>query len=104
MKLAKNHVRAVTSEYFRRSLLHAADFIVIADHEFTGFEWLFVGIRSGNAAAFDRRMTDSVAEAEGLFFVWQRMTVLAPDRFNADHRAIGFACPCHRRFETFCIW
>src|SRR5688500_9773229 len=61
MKLAKNDVRAVASEDFRSSLLHAAHFIGIAEHEFTGFEWLLFGICSGNAAAFDRGMTDSIA-------------------------------------------
>ena len=103
MKLTKNDVRAVVAEYFRRGLLHAADFVRVAEHEFTGFEWLFMWIRSRNAAAFDRGMTDSIAEAEGLFFVWQRMTVLAPDGFNSGHRLIGFAGPRDRRFEPFSI-
>src|SRR6185436_21089848 len=103
MKLAKNNVSAVASEYFRRSVLHASDFIRRAEHEFTGFEWLFMGICSGNSAAFDRGMADSIAKAEGLFLVWQRMTVLAPDGFNPGHRLIGFARPRDRRFETFSI-
>src|SRR6185436_9218049 len=103
MKLAKNDVRAVVTEYFRRSLLHAAGFVSVTDHEFTGFEWLFMRICSRNATAFDRGMTDSIAKAEGLFVVWQCMTVLAPDGFNARHRLIGFARSRDRRFESFSI-
>src|ERR1041385_6858682 len=40
MKLAKNDVCAVVAEYFRGGLLHAADFVPVADHELNGvFMW-----------------------------------------------------------------
>src|SRR5687768_225047 len=103
MKLAKNDVRAVASEDFRSSLLHAAHFIGIAEHEFTCFEWLLFGLCSGNAAAFDRRMPDSIAVAERLFFVRQRVAVLPPHGFNSGHLPVSLPSSFKRRLEPLLV-
>src|SRR5688572_4392507 len=103
MQLAENHVGAVSSEYFGLNFLDSTKLIPVAEHKFTRFEWLFFGIASGNSASFNRRMANAVSVTKWLLLIRQRVTILAPDRFNAIHALIRLARPRKNFLKPFLI-
>src|SRR5688572_19486517 len=99
MQLAKYNISAVSSQHFRLSLLNPTQLIRVTQYKLTCFERCFFGIRSGNAASFDRGMTYSVTKAKRLFLVRQGMAVLTPDRFDSFHLLVSVSRASETGFE-----
>src|SRR5436853_6972764 len=76
VQLAKNDVTSIAPEHIRlRDGWALTHFIRVTQNEFSGFQRAFVGIRTRNAASFDRGMTDSIPEAERLFITGESAAI-----------------------------
>src|SRR5215203_4806117 len=91
VQLSKNNVGAVSPQDLRFRLLDAANFVPVAQHKLARLEGLFLGITPGNAAPFDGRMTDTVAETERLCLSREGVTILSPDCRDSLHLPIRLA-------------
>ena len=100
MKFAKDYIGAISSQQLRFRALDSTELVWITQHKLAGFEWLFAWICSRNAAAFNGGMTNAILKPERFLFVRQGVTILSPDRLDADHRLIRLACTIKSGFKS----
>src|SRR5262249_44103142 len=100
VQLAKDDIRPVLAQHLGlRDCRDLAKLILIAQDELPRLERPLLGVRAGDAAAFNCRMTDAVLEPEVLSVVRRGVAVLPPDHLDAAHFPIRRAGTLEQRLE-----
>ena len=105
MQFAKDNITSVATQNFRlRDQGSFTHFVRVSKDEFTRFQWALVRVGSGNTAALDCGMADSIFEPKSFFFMRENMTILPPDRGDAGQLLVGLARPLERCLQMFRVW